>query len=99
MQQHSNTVHLAVNASLASTAPGRPVTPSSAAGTVLLEGWALKKRRKRMQGAERNISGTRSVLIIIYTAQASLAGISCYITPVYFPILWNLDTRLETRCN
>ncbi|KAI0824172.1 Oxysterol-binding protein-domain-containing protein [Trametes gibbosa] len=54
MQQHNATALLAVNASLASTAPGRPVTPSSvAAGNVIYEGWVLKKRRKRMQGFAR----------------------------------------------
>ncbi|KAH9898579.1 Oxysterol-binding protein-domain-containing protein [Cubamyces lactineus] len=50
---NNSTAHLAVNASLASTAPGRPVTPSSAAGTVICDGWMLKKRRKRMQGFAR----------------------------------------------
>ncbi|KAI0651676.1 Oxysterol-binding protein-domain-containing protein [Trametes meyenii] len=53
MQQPTSAVHLAVNASLASTAPGRPVTPSSVAGNIVYEGTVLKKRRKRMQGFAR----------------------------------------------
>ncbi|KAI8995464.1 Oxysterol-binding protein-domain-containing protein [Trametes punicea] len=55
MQSSHNhsTPRLAVDASLAYTAPGRPVTPSMAAGNVVCEGWVLKKRRKRMQGFAR----------------------------------------------
>ncbi|TBU64886.1 Oxysterol-binding protein-domain-containing protein [Dichomitus squalens] len=42
-----------VNASLVSTAPGRPITPQVASPGVICEGWVLKKRRKRMQGFAR----------------------------------------------
>ncbi|KAI0639227.1 Oxysterol-binding protein-domain-containing protein [Trametes polyzona] len=54
MQQNNlhSTAHLAVNAALAASSPGRPVTPSST-GDIVLQGWALKKRRKRMQGFAR----------------------------------------------
>ncbi|KAI0735357.1 Oxysterol-binding protein-domain-containing protein [Earliella scabrosa] len=52
MHRNSSTTRL-VNASLVTTAPGRPMSPVGTMGSVICEGWVLKKRRKRMQGFAR----------------------------------------------